>query len=50
MTQVAKDYFKTLFTSSRGLEDMSHILLVVDRCIMDEVNSELNAPFIERGF
>lgn len=45
MARVAKNYFEDLFTSSRGLDDMSYILSRVDRCIMEDFNLKLSTPF-----
>lgn len=41
MALIAKGYFEDLFTSSRGLVDMSHILSGVNQCILIEDNLEL---------
>lgn len=48
MAQIAKLYFKDLFTSRQGLNDMSYILSGIDGCIFEEKNLELTAAFLGR--
>lgn len=45
MAETAKGYFEDLFTSNGGDCDLGHVLSGIDRCISDEDNLLLIAPY-----
>lgn len=44
LANIAQDYFQCLF-ASKGIGDLSHLLIGIDNCISEEVNQKLCSPF-----